>query len=57
MVGDFYVYLSDELLPVPLDELRNVWGFHLLFGKDLLNLQIVQTEVTANVLHLTKPFD
>jgi hypothetical protein len=37
----------DELPPVPLDDLRNVWVFHLLLGKDLLDLHIVQTEVSV----------
>lgn len=37
----------DELPPVPLDDLRNVWVFHLLLGKDMLDLHVVQTDVSA----------
>lgn len=35
----------DELPPVPLDDLRNVWGFHLMVGKDMVDLHVVQTDV------------
>ena len=37
----------DELPPVPLDDLRNVWVFHLLLGKDMLDLHIVLTDVSV----------
>ena len=35
----------DELPPVPLDDLRNVWVFHLVVGKDVVDLHVVQTDV------------
>ncbi len=35
----------DELPPVPLDTLSNVWLFHLLIGDDLLDVHIIQTEM------------
>jgi hypothetical protein len=35
----------DELPPVPLDDLRNVWVFHLLVGKEMLDLHVVRTDV------------
>jgi len=34
----------DELPPAPLDEVRNVWLFHLMLGGDMLDLHIVQTD-------------
>ena len=34
----------DELPPIPLDGLRNVWLFHLMLGDDQLDLHIVQTD-------------
>lgn len=37
----------DELPPVPLDEMRNVWLFHLMLGNAMLDLHIVQTDISA----------
>lgn len=37
----------DELPPVPLDDLRNVWVFHLMVGQDMLDLHVVQTDVSG----------
>lgn len=37
----------DELPPVSVDTLRNVWSFHLLIGDDLLDLHIVQTDMVS----------
>lgn len=34
----------DELPPFPLDDVRNVWLFHLMLGEDMLDLHIVQTD-------------
>jgi len=36
----------DELPPIPLDEMRNVWLFHLMLGDDLMDLHIVQTDTS-----------
>lgn len=35
----------DELPPVPLDTLSNVWLFHLLIGDELLDVHIIQTDM------------
>jgi hypothetical protein len=44
-------YDIDELPPVPLDEVKNVWLFSLMFGDDMLNLHIIQTDtVSVDVL-------
>lgn len=37
----------DELPPVPLDTLRNVWLFHLLIGDELLDVHIIQTDLVS----------
>jgi hypothetical protein len=37
----------EELPPVAIDEVSNVWLFHLMLGDDMLNLHIVQTEMSA----------
>lgn len=34
----------DELPPVALDTVQNVWVFDLLLGKDMLSLHIIQTD-------------
>ena len=36
----------DELPPIPLDEVKNVWLFNLMFGNDMLNLHIIQTDTS-----------
>ena len=38
----------DELPPLPIDEVSNVWLFHLMFGRHMLDLHIVQTETAAS---------
>ena len=38
----------DELPPLPIDEVSNVWLFHLMFGRHMLDLHIVQTETSAS---------
>ena len=38
----------DELPPLPMDEVSNVWIFHLMFGRHMLDLHIVQTETSAS---------
>jgi len=38
---------NEELPPVPLDTLRNVWLFHLMIGDELLNVHIVQTDMVS----------
>ncbi|MBV6441725.1 MAG: hypothetical protein DYG98_15865 [Haliscomenobacteraceae bacterium CHB4] len=38
----------DELPPLPIDEVSNVWLFHLMFGRYMLDLHIVQTETAAS---------
>ena len=40
----------DELPPVPLDEVKNVWLFQLLLGDDMLDLHIVQTDTSPVVV-------
>ena len=39
----------DELPPQPIDEVSNVWLFHLMFGRYMLDVHIVQTDM-AEVL-------
>lgn len=36
----------DELPPVPLDEVKNVWLFSLMFDDDMLNVHIIQTDIS-----------
>lgn len=38
----------DEMPPLPIDEVSNVWLFHLMFGRYMLDLHIVQTETAAS---------
>lgn len=38
----------DELPPVAIDEVSNVWLFQLLIGDNMLNLHIIQTELPRN---------
>lgn len=40
----------DELPPLPIDEVSNVWLFHLMFGRYVLDLHIVQTETAASAV-------
>lgn len=37
----------DEFPPAALDELRNVWLFHLSLGADQMDLHIVQTDTST----------
>lgn len=37
----------DELPPVAIDEVRNVWLFQLLLNDDLLNVHIIQTDLSV----------
>lgn len=37
----------DELPPQPIDEVSNVWLFHLMFGKYMLDVHIVQTDMAV----------
>lgn len=45
----------DEFPPVAIDELRNVWLFHLSLGADQMDLHIVQTDpsIEMNVMEAT----
>lgn len=43
----------DELPPIAIDTISNVWVFHLLFGRYMLDLHIIQTD-TANTGVLKK---
>lgn len=36
----------DELPPLPINEVSNVWIFHLLFGRYMLDLHIIQTDLS-----------
>lgn len=38
----------DEFPPLPIDEVSNVWIFHLLFGRYMLDLHIIQTDLAAS---------
>lgn len=38
----------DEIPPLPIDEVSNVWIFHLVFGRHMLDLHIVQTDVSTS---------
>ena len=40
----------DELPPLPMDEVSNVWIFHLLFGRYMLDLHIIQTDLSSSDL-------
>ncbi len=44
----------DELPPVPLDTLRNVWLFHLLIGDDLLDVHVIQTDMVSILAETTE---
>jgi hypothetical protein len=37
----------EELPPVALDEVMNVWVFHLAFGKHMMDVHIVQTDTAV----------
>lgn len=37
----------DELPPVSIDEVRNVWLFQLLIGEDMLSAHIILTDLTT----------
>lgn len=39
----------DELPPVPLDEVKNVWLFSMMLGDDQLDLHIIQTDTSKQV--------
>lgn len=37
----------DELPPVALDTVKNVWLFDLLIGRDMLSLHVIQTDTST----------
>lgn len=42
----------DELPPVAIAEVSNVWIFHLMFGRHMLDLHIVQTDTSTSTAKL-----
>lgn len=38
----------DEIPPLPMDDVSNVWIFHLMFGRYMLDLHIVQTDLSTS---------
>ena len=36
----------NEFPPLPLNELRNVWIFHVLLGEEQMDVHIIQTDTT-----------